>query len=414
MPSPDKKALLDQLRAADHTLASEAVSARAQREHRRALSEALAPPPRRGSAVLWFGVGATTSVLALATWVATRNLADQGLRDTRSPDLTFANYRVVGRSTCSANVRTTLGGAPSLTLAGTCELVHVVQNIQITAYDNARLISIGGEAQLVEGRWSIEVAASRPPATAAPTSRTGGGTHSFAPRSSHIALPKATLNIGSGRVEISLGETTHAVTITRGRGRLRFDGENVHELAMGTPMQWNTPPVLETLPPAQTLPPAYASPADHHSTARPTRGAIASAKRTDTSAERRKSARPHASAAGARTRFHNERQPRPASALAPIIGRVNTLRAQGRYAAAHRVLTEALEQKWGLRTTESLHFELGDVLASLDQARACRHWATHRKRFPQGRYASMARRSSTKLNCDSNRSNNSHDPNNLK
>ena len=72
-----------------------------------------------------------------------------------------------------------------------------------------------------------------------------------------------------------------------------------------------------------------------------------------------------------------------------IIAEVTALRGAGRYDAAARRLRQALQLRWDRRTGQVLSYELGQILERHlgDTRAACKHWAKHRRRYPEGRYA---------------------------
>lgn len=90
------------------------------------------------------------------------------------------------------------------------------------------------------------------------------------------------------------------------------------------------------------------------------------------------------------------RRPRPSKAAkdeAPdadaIIAEVTDLRGAGRYDEAARRLRQALQIRWDRRTAQVLSYELGQILERHlhDTDAACKHWAKHQRKYPDGRYA---------------------------
>ena len=90
------------------------------------------------------------------------------------------------------------------------------------------------------------------------------------------------------------------------------------------------------------------------------------------------------------------RRPRPNKAAkdeAPdadaIIAEVTDLRSAGRYDQAAKRLRQALGLRWDRRTAQVLSYELGQILERHlhDANAACKHWAKHQRKYPEGRYA---------------------------
>lgn len=72
-----------------------------------------------------------------------------------------------------------------------------------------------------------------------------------------------------------------------------------------------------------------------------------------------------------------------------IIAEVTDLRGAGRYDEAARRLRQALQLRWDRRTAQVLSYELGQILERhlQDADAACKHWAKHQRKYPDGRYA---------------------------
>ncbi len=92
---------------------------------------------------------------------------------------------------------------------------------------------------------------------------------------------------------------------------------------------------------------------------------------------------------------------RSGARAAAVIERVTELRAQKSYRAAAAELRAALRRKWDRRTSQVLSYELGEILRSSgDTAAACRHFATHQRKFSRGLYHGAIERAMERLRCD--------------
>ena len=94
----------------------------------------------------------------------------------------------------------------------------------------------------------------------------------------------------------------------------------------------------------------------------------------------------------------------PATAVHDIdelLTAVENLRARRRFADAAALLERALTTAYPTATLERLSYELGDIRTYqlTDRASACRHWHTHRARFPQGRYTDEVAAAMRRLRC---------------
>lgn len=86
---------------------------------------------------------------------------------------------------------------------------------------------------------------------------------------------------------------------------------------------------------------------------------------------------------------------------AAIIERVTELRADKRYGAAITELRRALRRSWDRRTAQVLSYELGELLrAAEDTLGACEHFASHQRKYPEGRYATAVERTLERLDCE--------------
>ena len=86
---------------------------------------------------------------------------------------------------------------------------------------------------------------------------------------------------------------------------------------------------------------------------------------------------------------------------AAVIERVTELRADKRYGAAITELRRALRRPWDRRTAQVLSYELGELLrAAEDSLGACEHFASHQRRYPEGRYAAAVDRILERLDCE--------------
>jgi hypothetical protein len=96
--------------------------------------------------------------------------------------------------------------------------------------------------------------------------------------------------------------------------------------------------------------------------------------------------------------------PAPAAALDVdrVITDVANLRARGRFADAAALLEPTLTEPLPPATLERLSYELGDIATYqlADPQRACRHWQSHRARFPQGRYTHEVEAAVRRLACE--------------
>jgi hypothetical protein len=66
------------------------------------------------------------------------------------------------------------------------------------------------------------------------------------------------------------------------------------------------------------------------------------------------------------------------------------------------MLERALADPYPTATLERLSYELGDIRTYqlADPQRACRHWQSHRARFPQGRYTDEVAAAVRRLGCE--------------
>jgi hypothetical protein len=92
----------------------------------------------------------------------------------------------------------------------------------------------------------------------------------------------------------------------------------------------------------------------------------------------------------------------PALDIDRVIVDVANLRARRRFADAASLLERTLTAGLPPATFERLSYELGEIqtyqLTGSD--RACRHWRSHRARFPQGRYTNEIDAAVRRLHCE--------------
>ena len=84
-----------------------------------------------------------------------------------------------------------------------------------------------------------------------------------------------------------------------------------------------------------------------------------------------------------------------------ILADLSRLRARRRFADAAAMLEQALASGLPSTTLERLSYELGDIRTHqlADPEHACRHWQSHRARFPQGRYTDEVAAAVRRLRC---------------
>jgi hypothetical protein len=88
--------------------------------------------------------------------------------------------------------------------------------------------------------------------------------------------------------------------------------------------------------------------------------------------------------------------------LATLLEEVAGLRRRGEYQAAIEQLRAGDRSDWSVRSRQLVSFEIGTLLERQlgDLDAACKHWAVHRERYPNGRYESIILRSMTRMHCD--------------
>ncbi|HEY5924720.1 MAG TPA: hypothetical protein VIV11_23735, partial [Kofleriaceae bacterium] len=94
--------------------------------------------------------------------------------------------------------------------------------------------------------------------------------------------------------------------------------------------------------------------------------------------------------------------PSPELDVDRVIAELANLRARRRFADAATLLEQTLETELPIATLERLSYELGDIRSHqlADPGRACRHWQSHRARFPQGRYTAEVAAAVRRLGCE--------------
>jgi transmembrane sensor len=87
--------------------------------------------------------------------------------------------------------------------------------------------------------------------------------------------------------------------------------------------------------------------------------------------------------------------------LDELLEHVFALRDRGRFEEAIQLLTKDMRLGLGRSTDERLSYEIGSILTHrlVDQARGCRHWSKHRRRFGYGSYASEITAAEKQLGC---------------
>jgi hypothetical protein len=88
--------------------------------------------------------------------------------------------------------------------------------------------------------------------------------------------------------------------------------------------------------------------------------------------------------------------------LAALLEEVAKLRRSGEYEAAVERLRAGDRSDWSPRSRQLVSYEIGTLLERQlgDLEAACRHWALHRERYPNGRYESIVVRSMTRMHCE--------------
>jgi len=98
------------------------------------------------------------------------------------------------------------------------------------------------------------------------------------------------------------------------------------------------------------------------------------------------------------------RASKPAAAdegLSELLAEIATLRRDGAYREAVERLRATDVRRFSARARQLVSYEIGTLLERQlgDAAEACRHWAEHRRRYPNGRYDAIVARSLERLRC---------------
>lgn len=98
----------------------------------------------------------------------------------------------------------------------------------------------------------------------------------------------------------------------------------------------------------------------------------------------------------------SRRDQSPETSDGAIVDRIAVLRAKGQYRELANEIGVAMLRERHALTRERLSFELGSVLSYHlpDRARACAHWALHRRSFPDGHYADEVSDAEQILHCN--------------
>jgi transmembrane sensor len=98
-------------------------------------------------------------------------------------------------------------------------------------------------------------------------------------------------------------------------------------------------------------------------------------------------------------RIHPHAKASPPSVVA-LLHEVDVLRGRSEYERAVEKLADGLRTE-PVGSRERLSFELGSILTHQlkDEARACEHWAKHRRQYPQGAYDDEVARAVDALRC---------------
>jgi len=220
---------------------------------------------------------------------------------------------------------------------------------RITAQRGARFVRVADGVRVLRGRVDFEVA--------------------------HRSAVPALVHVSHGTIAVlgtrfTVDQRADGGRVVLHEGKIRFaSGERTVVLAPGQSLDW---PLAPPAPPAPPIAPAPLP------------------KRAPTSAVREQQADPEPA------------QPAPpAFDIDKLLTELASLRARGRYADAVTMLEHALAEPLPTPTLERLSYELGAIetyqLARTD--RACRHWRTHRERFPQGRYGDEIEAAIRRLGC---------------
>ncbi len=114
---------------------------------------------------------------------------------------------------------------------------------------------------------------------------------------------------------------------------------------------------------------------------------------------------PRAQGGSSSKRTGTKRTPKPTTShddgLAELLEEVSELRRRGAYAEAVERLESSDTRGFGRRARQLVSYEIGTLLERQlgDSARACAHWAEHRRRYPKGRHDAIVARSMDRLHC---------------
>ena len=177
-------------------------------------------------------------------------------------------------------------------------------------------------------------------------------------------------------------------------GRIRFDaGERSVILNPGESLEWPLAKIAATpTPPLEPTPPVATTPA-----APPINPA-----RVEEAAPPAPPAPSTPSDPGITPSDGARSAPAPTIDVERVVADLANLRARRRFADAARLLEQTLAHDLPSTMRERLDYELGDIRTHqlADRERACRHWQSHRTRFPQGRYTTEIDAAVRRLGCE--------------
>ena len=261
---------------------------------------------------------------------------------------------------------------------------------RVVAQHGARVARVDGGIRVERGHVDVDV--THRPTGAAPAL---------------VRVSHGTIAVLGTRFTIEQSEHGGHVVLHEGRIRFESGGRSVI-LTPGSSLTWPLAPIASTATPSSPGEPAPPARVDAEPSMEPVRKETALPSSTPSPSTLPPSTLPPSTLPPSTLPPSTSPPSTPSAPQSPavnidrVLADLANLRARRRFVDAAALLEQALTAELPIATAERLSYELGDIRTYqlADTARACRHWQSHRARFPQGRYSAEVAAAVRRLGCE--------------